>query len=194
MRACILLGNTRSKSNTEALAKLFADELAAKGIEVALISLRDKDIRTCVGCDKCHSVTDSFGCVINDDMQEIAKEILSSDLIVFASPIYTWMPTPPLKAAMDRTYAFTKYPENADAFNLMNKQRFAMLATSGDECEKNCDLFDEAVRRMASFAKLSYIGYLAARDYGDGNIARQEVVRDVCAFAEKCVHKLPTTG
>ena len=190
MKAYILLGNTRSKSNTEALARLFADELSAKGVDVVQVSLRDKDIRSCVGCDKCHSVTGSFGCVIRDDMQSIAKEILSSDLIVFASPIYTWMPTPVLKAVMDRIYAFTKYPENADAFNLLKEQKIAMIATSGDECDKNCDLFDESVRRMANFAKLSYLGYLAAQDKGDGNIARQEVISDMRVFAEKCVDAL----
>jgi len=188
MRAYIIHGNTRSNSNTEALAKLFADELAAKGAEVVHVSLREKEIKTCVGCDKCHSVIDVFGCAINDDMQEVALEILSSDLIVFTSPIYTWMPTPPLKAVMDRLFAFTKYPVNAEAFNLLRNQKIAMIATSGDECVKNCDLFDESVRRMASFAKLSYIGYLAAQDRGDGNIARPEVTSDAKAFADKCMN------
>ena len=187
MKTCILLGNTRVKSNTEALAKIFADELTALGAGVSLVSLRVKDIRPCVGCDKCHKVTDAFGCVINDDMQEVAKEILASDLFVLTSPIYTWMPTPPLKAVMDRLYAFTKYPENAGAFNLLKDKTAAMIATSGDECESNCDLFDESVKRMAQFAKIPYLGYLAARDYGDGNIARQEVIAEARAFAEKCV-------
>ena len=187
MKAYIIHGNTRNNSNTEALAKLFADELTAKGVEVAQVLLREKDIRTCVGCDKCHSVLDSFGCVIDDDMQDIAVEILSSDLIVFSSPIYTWMPTPPLKAVMDRMYAFTKNHDNDDMFNLLSKQKIAMIATSGDDCGKNCDLFDESVRRMASFAKLSYIGYLAAQDHFDGNIARPEVVSDARAFAQKCI-------
>ena len=187
MKAYILHGNTRSKSNTETLARLFADELTAKGVEVTQVSLRDKDIKTCVGCDKCHSVADSFGCVIDDYVQEIAKEILASDLVVYTSPIYTWMPTPPLKAVMDRTYAFTKYPENADSFNLLGKQKYAMIATSGDDCKENCDLFDESVRRMAKFASLTYIGYLAAKDQGDGDIIKPEVVSDVKAFAEKCI-------
>ena len=187
MKAFIIHGNTRSNSNTEALARLFADELTAKGAEVAQVILRYKNIMTCVGCGKCHSVAGGFGCVINDDMHEIAREILVSDLVVFSSPIYTWMPTPPLKAVMDRIYAFTKYPENAESFNLMGKQKMAMIATSGDACESNCDLFDESVRRMANFAKLSYIGYLAAQDHGDGNIAKPEVVDDAKAFAEKCI-------
>ena len=190
MKALIIHGNTRSNSNTEALARLFADELEEKGVEVAHFTLRNKDIRTCVGCDKCHSVLYSFGCIINDDMHEIAKEILASDLIVFTSPIYSWMPTPPMKAVMDRSYAFTKYPKNAAAFNLLKTQKYAMVATSGDDCEKNCDLFDESVRRMANFAKLQYIGYLAAKDPGDGNIARPEVINDVKKFVEKCMKVL----
>ena len=190
MKALILLGNTRVKSNTEALARVFADELSSKGVEVSLVSLRDKDVQTCVGCDKCHSVAESFACVINDDMQEIAEQILLSDLVVFSSPIYTWMPTPPLKAVMDRIYAFTKYPENSEPFNLLKKQRFAMIATSADECEKNCDLFDESVRRMAGFAKLPYLGCLTALDKGDGNIIRQEVINDARAFVEECMGAL----
>jgi multimeric flavodoxin WrbA len=190
MKTLIILGNTRVISNTEALTNIFADALAAEGVDVAKVSLRERNIQSCIGCDECHKVTDSFGCVLKDDMLEIANGILSSDLVVLASPIYTWMPTPPLKAVMDRIYAFTKYPENAGAFNLLTKQKFAVIATSGDDCEKNCDLFDESVRRMADFAKLPYLGYLAAKDHGDGNIARQEVISEAKNFANKCVSVL----
>ena len=186
MKACLIHGNTRSNSNTEALAMLFADDLNEKGVEVCHFFLRDKNIQSCVGCNKCHSVLDSFGCVINDDMQEIAKEILLSDLIVYTSPIYTWMPTPSQKAVMDRTYAFTKYPKNDDAFCLLKKQKYAMIATSGDECERNCDLFDESLRRMAKFANLSYLGYLAVKDPGNGSIANSESISKVRVFANKC--------
>ena len=187
MKAYIILGNTRVISNTEALTNILAEALADKGIDVAQVSLREKNVQSCVGCDKCHSIHDSFGCVIEDDMAGIANEILSADLIVLASPIYTWMPTPPMKAVMDRFYAFTKYPKGSGAFNLLNKQKIAMVATSGDDCEKNCDLFDEAIRRMATFANLPYVGYLAAKDPGDGNMKRQEIISDAQGFAEKCL-------
>ena len=191
MKAYIILGNTRQKSNTKAVTEVFADELTAKGVDVSFFSLREKNVQTCVGCDRCHSILDSFGCAIKDDMQEIAVEILSADLVVFTSPIYSWMPTPPLKAVMDRIYAFTKYPENADAFNLLKKQKFAMIATSGDECATNCDLFDEAVRRMAKFAKLSYLGYVAALDKDVSNGITDAVKEDARKFAAKCVSVLP---
>ena len=190
MKALIILGNTRTVSNTEALSDVFADALTAKGIEVAKVSLREKNVQTCVGCDKCHKITDSFGCVIDDDMHEIAKKMLESNLVVLASPIYTWMPTPLIKAVMDRFYAFTKYPNDSEAFNLLKKQQLAMIATSGDDCDKNCDLFNESMRRMADFAKLPYLGYLAAKDFGDGNIAREEVVNEAKEFANKCINAL----
>ena len=187
MKACVLLGNTRKKSSTEATVKLFTDELSAKGVQVKTFALREKNIQTCVGCDNCHSVMDSFGCVIKDDMREIAEEILLSDLVVFSSPIYTWFATPPMKALMDRLYAFAKFSDTVDMFNLMKKQHFALIATSGDECESNCDLLAEAINRLAKFAKRPYFGYFAAQDKGYENVNRKEVVDGARTFAEKCL-------
>ena len=187
MKVLIILGNTREKSNTEAVARLVGDELSNQGVEVVYTSLRDKKVQTCVGCYLCHSVYDSFGCVIDDDVKEIADVALTSDLIVLTSPIYSWMPTPPLKAIMDRFYAFTKYRGDDESFNLLKKQKFAMIATSGDAVEKNCDLFDEAVRRMANFANLPYLGYLAALDQDVRDGMTDTVKSDVKNFAEKCI-------
>jgi len=187
MKACILSGNTREKSNTEAVTEIFADELAARGVEVRLFKLREKDIRPCVGCGACHGVMDAFGCVIDDDMSEMAGELADADILVFSSPIYTWMPTPLLKSVVDRLYAFTKYPDDGSEFNLIRAKRFAMIATSGDECVANCDLFDEAIRRMAKFAGVSYAGYFAAQDKGREYITGKEVEDGARAFAGKCL-------
>jgi len=192
MKAVILLGNTRPKaiSNTAALAQLFAQALADQGVEVDQVPLGEIQIQTCVGCDKCHAVLDAFGCAIHDGMEGVAGKILGADLVVFASPIYTWMPTPPLKAAMDRMYAFTKYPKGQEAFNLLTKQKIAVLATSGDAWEENCDLFEEAARRLAKFAKLAFLGLLAAKDPGGDPVESPETWEAAKAFAVKCAASL----
>lgn len=190
MKACVLLGNTRERSNTKAVTKIFIDELTDRGAEVKSFALREKEVNACVGCDRCHSVLDSFGCVQRDDMPEIAEEILTSDILVLSTPIYTWSATPPMKAAMDRLYAFTKYPENAEEFNMLKGMRVALIATSGDECASNCDLLDETVRRFARFAGCPYLGCFAVQDRGYENNNRQEVVDGARAFAEKCLEGL----
>jgi hypothetical protein len=41
---------------------------------------------------------------------------------------------------------------------------------------------------MANFAKKTYLGYLAAKDLGDGNILRKEVINEAQQFADKCVN------
>ncbi|MCL1809868.1 MAG: flavodoxin family protein [Clostridiales bacterium] len=187
MKVCVLLGNTRKRSNTEAVTRVFMEELAAKGAEVKAVALREKNIQPCVGCDACHGALDSFGCAIDDDMHEIAEEVLSADLLVFSSPIYSWFATPLIKTVMDRLYAFTKYPKGADPFCLMRDMSFALIATSGDECADNCDLLDEAIRRMAKFTGVPYLGYFAVQDKGYENNAREEAVNGARAFAEKCI-------
>jgi len=187
MKACILLGNTRENSNTEAVSRFFADELSAGGVEVRFFKLREMNILPCVGCDACHSELDSFGCVLSDDMAEMADEILASELLVLTSPVYTWLPTPSLKAVMDRLYAFTKYPEGEDEFNLMKGRRLALITTSASECDENCDLLSEAVRRMAQYAGLPYLGYFAAQDKGREYITGKEVENGARAFARKCI-------
>ena len=53
MRAYVIHGNTRSNSNTESLAKLLINEIAAKGIDVEQVLLREKNVQTCIGCYKC---------------------------------------------------------------------------------------------------------------------------------------------
>jgi len=187
MKACILLGNTREKSNTETVSRVFADELSANGVEVRFFKLREMSIHPCVGCETCHSIPESFGCVLKDDMGEIAEAVLASDLLVLTSPIYSWLPTPSLKAVMDRLFAFTKYPEDAEQFSLMKKQKIALIATSADECAENCDLLDEAVSRLARFSGLQYLGYFAAQDKGYEYITGKEVESGARAFARNCI-------
>jgi len=48
MRAYIILGNTREKSNTETLARLFADALTARGVEVTYASFPRQADTSCL--------------------------------------------------------------------------------------------------------------------------------------------------
>lgn len=98
----ILFASPRKKGNTAALMEAFTHKFRFEGQEVTVFVLYEMDIVGCRACLACQDVFDAFACPIQDDMQEIFDSIRMSDLILLASPIYSWYVTAPLKAALDR--------------------------------------------------------------------------------------------
>ena len=110
MKYTILMGSPNRDGNTAALLEYFMDENAEMGIEQDVIYLYDRDIKPCLGCKSCQNVTGELGCVQGDDFQAIFNSIQTSDVLILATPIYSWYCTPPMKAVMDRLiYAGCKY-------------------------------------------------------------------------------------
>ena len=110
MRVCILMGSPRKNGNTNALRLPFQDELEQLGHTVTTHWLYDLDIRPCTACRTCQRDWSGMGCAIRDDAPRLAEEILQSDLLVLATPIYSWYCTPPMKALLDRlVYGLCKY-------------------------------------------------------------------------------------
>ena len=102
MRVCILMGSPRKNGNTNALRLPFQDELEHLGHTVTTHWLYDLDIRPCTACRTCQRDWSGMSCAIRDDVPRLAEEILQSDLLVLATPIYSWYCTPPMKALLDR--------------------------------------------------------------------------------------------
>ena len=68
------------------------------------------NIHGCLGCNSCARATKNSNspCVQNDDMKQINEAFFSSEIVVFASPLYFWTITGPLKTVTDRLYAELK--------------------------------------------------------------------------------------
>jgi multimeric flavodoxin WrbA len=102
MKTIGILGSTRRGGNTEILLGMALEEAQEIGASTSKITLRDKVIAPCDGCMRCAQTGE---CIIQDDMQEIYKEIREADGIIWASPVYHWSMSGPTKIALDRTYA-----------------------------------------------------------------------------------------
>ena len=110
MKYYILMGSPRKTGNTISITQPFIDELKAGGQDVELVWLYDRDIQPCKACRVCQTDWTAFGCQYQDDVQEIFDKILESDVIVFATPIYSWFCTPPMKSLLDRlVYGMDKF-------------------------------------------------------------------------------------
>lgn len=97
----ILNGSARKNGKTNKLVKSFI-----KGAEpnnaIIQFDLYDLDIKGCRGCESCRH---NGSCIQKDDMSQIYDAFNEADVIVFASPIYFWTITGPLKTVVDRLYA-----------------------------------------------------------------------------------------
>ena len=166
MQICILNGSPRLNGNTAELCKPFVEELTSGGAQLALYALAQLNVSSCKGCYHCQDVSGEYGCFQQDDMQKIAQSIIESDLIVLATPIYTWFCTTELKAVLDRFYGLAKFYRSATG-NLVEGKRIAILATHGYDAAYAADPFVIGIQRMCEHYHMQYDGMYSVRDVDD---------------------------
>ncbi len=165
MKISIFLGGPR-RANTLALTRYFKDELEKCGALVALTALSDKKIAPCKGCYACQQVSNEYGCVQRDDMRQIADEIISADIIVFAAPIYTWYCPADMKAMLDRLYGMNKFYGKGSG-SLWAGKTVALLLTHGYDAQYAAEPFVMGMKRLCEHSRLMYAGMYSVRDTDD---------------------------
>ena len=65
VKVILLSGSPRKNSNTMTVLEECAKYIEKEGVETEIISLRGKDIKSCIGCLKC---TETKNCVLNDGL------------------------------------------------------------------------------------------------------------------------------
>ena len=168
MNVCVLMGSPRKEGNTAVLLRPFCEELSKSGVEVEVHWLYDLEIQPCLACRVCQKDWTVFGCAQKDDGQMLFDRIMAADLIVLATPIYSWYCTPPMKALLDRlVYGMNKYYGDRPSFaSLWAGKKVAIITTCGYGPEKGADLFEEGVKRYCKHSQLTYCGMLVERHMG----------------------------
>lgn len=98
-KVLVISTSLRPRSNSCRLAGAFAGGATDAGNEVELITLRDKEIRYCIGCLSCQK---TGRCVIKDDAPAIVAKMHDADVIAFATPIYYYEMCGQMKTLLDR--------------------------------------------------------------------------------------------
>jgi predicted N-acetyltransferase YhbS/RimJ/RimL family protein N-acetyltransferase/NAD(P)H-dependent FMN reductase len=190
MRVCILMGSPRPKGNTAELCKPFIDELRQHQAEVEYITLHDKSIAPCLGCYRCQKFESEYACSQTDDMQAIIEKIIQADVLVFATPIYTWQATPLLKTVMDRMYGLNKFYGETPRSSLNKNQSYALIATCGYDLDYGAGLLDEGIRRWCAHSALPYLGMYAVRDEDDlASFQTDEAIQGARQFARRILEE-----
>lgn len=163
MKFLIIMGSPRIQGNTAELLKPFVARLLERGAEVEYITLADKNILPCKGCGHCQNIQGEYGCIQEDDVQEIMDKLIVSDCIVFATPIYSWYCTAQMKAFLDRHYGLNKYYGTASG-SLWAGKSVALITTHGYEADYANSPFETGIQRLCTHSKLRYRGLYSARD------------------------------
>lgn len=192
MKICILFASPRQSGNTAQLLAPVKARLAELGHELQEFSLYQEDIRPCIACRSCQKDWTVFGCVHQDGMQRIFDAILQSDLLILASPVYSWSWTAPMKASLDRlVYGMNKYYGEEWGPSLWEGKKVALVTTCGYPVEKGADLMEESLRRYCKHSKLQYMGMLAERQRNYREPFMDEgKKKKAAAFAERIISEV----
>lgn len=124
-KVVVLSTSLRTNSNSELLAKSFMDGAKDSGNEVKYISLKNKDIRFCIGCLACQK---TGHCVIKDDVADIMNSVLEADVVVWSTPIYYFEMSGQMKTLIDRLN-----PMYSKDYKFRDVYLLATAAEEGDE-------------------------------------------------------------
>jgi len=151
MQITTLLGSAKKKGNTATVLGWVEEELQSLGHDVERIYLNNKSIRGCLGCAKCRENPDEIACVQNDDTIDIMEQMISSEVVLFASPIYFWGFSAQIKALIDRGYSLVTNYHKPGHTSLMEGKRIGLLVTGGGAYEENAEGMFTAFDRTVAF-------------------------------------------
>ncbi|TKB11607.1 flavodoxin family protein [Desulforhopalus sp. IMCC35007] len=187
MKILTLHGGARKTGNTATAARIVEDKLRSMGHEIESIFLFDKNIKACLACGKCKEKPESVACVQKDDASDILEKMVTTDLVLFTSPLYFWGLAGPLKTMIDRTFSlYTDYHKPTHA-SLVEGQRQALLVTGGGPYENNAEPVFTAFNRLQSPHKAINAGELFIEKCTTPEKLEAEQTEQLLLFAGKIV-------
>lgn len=104
MKILVIESSPHKNGSSNTLAGEFIRGAREAGHEITVFDAAHADIRPCQGCDACGMDGE---CVQRDDMAGLWRELLSTDMVVFVTPLYYYNVSSQLKHVIDRFYSYT---------------------------------------------------------------------------------------
>lgn len=105
MKITVIQGSPHKQGSSNILAEQFKAGAEKAGHEVVIFDAAHAKIAPCIACEYCHTRGGGV-CCQQDDMETLKQMILSSDMVVLATPLYFFNMSAQMKLAVDRLYAF----------------------------------------------------------------------------------------
>jgi multimeric flavodoxin WrbA len=146
--------------------------MASEGAEVKEFLLYFMDIKGCIDC----GITRP-----DDELKQLIDELTSSEIVVFAFPVYRWNMSGALSAFVEELHGYCKYDDEL-AESLGGRKAFVVTVAESEE-----NITAEAVERMKMFFekfKMEYAGTFAVPFADKEKINDGKLKADAESFAE----------
>ncbi len=124
--ASVLFGSPNKQGYTSKLLKYFLKFLP--NYSVHIVDAYKQNVNPCIACKYCLK---NYACIFKD-MESVNCHLISSDLLIIASPIYNASFPAPLKAIFDRLQRFY-FARNYPQVYSFKKKSVVILLTQGSE-------------------------------------------------------------
>lgn len=190
MKVTIFNGSPKGqRGNTSIIVDRLSQGMTEAGASVEKIYLSDLKIRQCCGCLSCFALHPGR-CVIDDDMKPLLMKYALSDLVGFATPLYSNNMTGLLKNFIDRTLPLYNYHmEINDSGNYYHsplsekQQKVFVVSNCGFPGSNN---FEILRRIFAVFSPIAEIyrssGMALTADEGDITIYPKRIVSKIIRY------------
>lgn len=126
-----------------------------------LLSLSNKNMKFCLGCDSCKNNLDKY-CVLNDYITNtLYQEMIKNDKIVLASPMYMSNINGILKNLIDRMYPFYHHPR------LFEGKKVYLILTGQTSKEENANEIDNIINYFKGLSEWLFHEFVFL-DYFEG--------------------------
>ena len=112
MKVLLINGSPNSNGCTYTALSEAAKTLNENGIDTEFIHVGNKDIRGCMGCNKCGEIKK---CVFNDLVNDTAPRFAECDGMIIGSPVYYASANGSLVSFLDRLFYSTSFDKTMKA-------------------------------------------------------------------------------
>ena len=167
MKVLALLGSTRKNGNSEFLAHKIVE-----GTEHTIVSLADKHIEPIV--DLRHT-EDGFS-PVNDDYEDLVKLIQDHDVLLFATPLYWYGMSGPMKNFFDRWSQYLR-DERFHLKEELTKKKAYVVITGGSSAKIKGLPLVQQFSYIFEFVNMEFTDYMIAAGVKPG-----EVMSDIASL------------
>lgn len=159
MKIVVLQGSPNSKGLTNILVENFIEGAREKGREVTRFDVSKMNIKPCLGCVACGY---EGPCVQKDDNEIIKKALLSSYMLVLATPFYYYGMSTQLKIVIDRFCSYN--------YSLTGKHlKSALLTVAWNQDDWTFEALVSHYKTLVRYLELEDQGRILG--YGCGNVS-----------------------